>query len=596
MTAATFRDYNLPESFLAALDQRGFTEPTPVQEQVLSQPELDRDMVVQARTGSGKTLAFLLPLLSGLEGGNKKPRVLILSPTRELAMQSASESEFFGHIRGVGTAAIVGGMSMEQQIFKLKRGASVVVGTPGRILDHIRRGTLDLSEIETLVLDEGDSMMDMGFREELEAILEAAANRKKTWLFSATMPDSVFNLCRKYLNDPLRLEINHEEEQHADIVHRAYLVPSKQRMEALVNILLWEHPTLCLVFCHTKTDTGEVTARLQEEGFMALSLNGDMTQRERSNALESFRSGRVPILVATNVAARGLDVQGVSHVIQLGLPESMETFVHRSGRTGRAGHEGSNILLLTPQETGRFKFMIHDSEMKVEWQKVPDIAEISVIQRELREESLLGVTPKPEVRAWAESLLERSEDAADLAAKLLTVVVKDIPAGYALRETLQRELDQRRERASARREGRMGLRRGKDENRGFSVENPRFRSRGISIRITKGRNDQDWSVGRILGALCSALGVNRNEIGNIKMRDSHTEVELSPAAIASLDDGGRSRLIDRGLLSGSAREPHLGGPHRERRFDRSGESFSKRRYDRGSDYPSRRRAEKQTEK
>ena len=576
---ASFRDFNLPESFLAALDQRGFTEPTPVQAQVLSQPDLSRDMVVQARTGSGKTLGFLLPILSELEGGNKNPRVLVLSPTRELAMQNANESEFFGKIKGIGTAAIVGGMSMEHQIFKLKHGTTVVVGTPGRVLDHVRRGTLDLSEIETVVLDEGDSMMDMGFREELEAILDAATSRKRTWLFSATMPEAVFSLAQRYLNDPLRLELNHDEEQHADIVHRAYLCPSRQRMEALVNVLLWERP---------QERPGEVAGRLQEEGFMALALNGDMTQRERSNALESFRSGRIPVLVATNVAARGLDVQGVSHVIQLGLPDDMETFVHRSGRTGRAGHEGSNILILTPSESGRFKFMIRGSQMRVEWQKVPDIQEISIIQREVREEALLSAEPKPEIRAWAESLLEKSEDGAELAAKLLSVIVKDIPTGYALRETLQRELDARRDRASSRREGRTGGRfDGSPRERLRFRDGASPRGRGVLIRVSKGRNDQEWSVGRILGALCSSLGVNRNEIGNIKMRDSYTEVELSPAALDSLNDGGRSRLIDRGLLDGGPREPRLAGPRRERRFDRSGERLDRERFDRHERRPRR---------
>ena len=609
VTALSFRNYNLPESFLTALDQRGFNEPTPVQNQVLSQPDLNIDMVVQARTGSGKTLAFLLPLLSQLEGGSKKPKILVLSPTRELAMQNASESEFFGHIRGIETAAIVGGMSMEHQILQLRHGASVVVGTPGRVLDHITRRTLDLSEIETVVLDEGDSMMDMGFREELESILDAAVARKRTWMFSATMPNEVFALCRRYLKDPLRLELNNEEEQHEDIVHRAYLVPSRQRMEALVNILLWEHPTLCLIFCHTKIDTTEVSDRLQEEGFLAMTLNGDMSQRERNSALTSFKSGRIPILVATNVAARGLDVQGVSHVIQLGLPETMETFVHRSGRTGRAGHEGSNLLMLTPQESGHFKSMLRTSKMKVEWLKVPDIQEISVIQRELREESLLSVEPSPETRAWAESLLERSEDSADLTAKLLSVIVKDIPTGYALRDALQAELDRRRDRLSTRREGsfrdregsfrdregsfregRFGTRRdGERRSLGGEKGSQRFTGKGVSIRVTKGRNDEEWSVGRILSSLCSALGVDRNEIGNIRMRDSHTEVELSPKAIQNLEEGGgRSRLIDRGLLSGAGAEPRLGGPRRERRFDRTADSLDRgtpreRRFDRSAD-------------
>lgn len=577
---ASFRDFNLPESFLAALDGRGFMEPTPVQIQVLSQESFDRDMVVQARTGSGKTLAFLLPILAELENDEKKPKALILSPTRELAMQNASESEFFGRIKGISTAAIVGGMSMEHQFHMLRRGAAVIVGTPGRILDHVRRGSLDLSEIETLVLDEGDSMLDMGFRDELEAILDAAANRKRTWLYSATIPDAVFSLCKRYLTDPVRFEINHEEEQHEDIMHRAYLIPSRQRMEALVNVILWEHPTLCLIFCHTKNETGEVAGRLQEEGLMALALNGDMTQRERSNALESFRTGRIPILVATNVAARGLDVQGVSHVIQMGLPDNLETFVHRSGRTGRAGHEGSNLLLLTPQESGHFKRMIHDSEMKVQWLKVPDVREISIVQRELREESLLSVTPAPEVKAWAEALLEKSEDSAELAAKLLSVIVKDIPTGYPLRETLQNELDARRERLAARKEGRSRI-----GERHAAADRKRYTNHGYVIRVSKGRKDTEWSVGRLLGALCRGLGVSRNEIGNIKMRDEFTEVELSPMAVEALENGGRSRLQDRGLLSRDGdygrRSRERGGrenfqefsrPYRrERRFERSGD-------------------------
>ncbi len=582
----SFRDFNLPESFLAALDSREYTEPTPVQVQVLSQPDLKRDMVVQAQTGSGKTLAFLLPILGELEGGGKCPRVLILSPTRELAMQNAGESEFFGRIRGIATASLVGGMSMEQQIFQLRRGASVVVGTPGRVLDHVRRGTLDLSGIQTVVLDEGDSMLDLGFREELEAILDAAEHRERTWLFSATMPEPVYALAQRYLSDPLRLELNSEEEQHADIVHRCYLIPSRRRAEALVNVLLWERPALCLVFCHTKAETGEVAGRLQEEGFMALALNGDMTQRERTTALESFRSGRIPVLVATNVAARGLDVQGVSHVIQLGLPDDIETFVHRSGRTGRAGHEGCNVLLLTPTEAGRFKFMIRASHLRVEWRKVPDIEEISVVQRQLREESLLAAEPKPEARAWAESMLERCGDPVELAAKLLTAIVGDMPTGYSLRESLQRELDLRRERAALRSGfGRSGAR--FDGIR--RSENLRFRDgasprgHGTLLRVGKGRNDAEWSVGRILAALCGTLGVSRDEIGNIRMRDAYTVVELSPTARAALEEGGRRRLADKGLLDDTPREPRLSALKRERRFDRYGRRIgTDRRPERGA--------------
>jgi ATP-dependent RNA helicase DeaD len=584
VTAMNFRNFNLPESFLSALEQRGFSEPTPVQIQVLSQPDLNVDLVVQARTGSGKTLAFVLPLLSQLEENEKIPRILILAPTRELAMQDAEESDFFGKLKALDTAILVGGMNMEQQINKLRHGSAVIVGTPGRVLDHIRRGTLDLSGIETVVLDEGDDMLDMGFREELEAILDSASARKRTWLFSATMPDAVFALSKRYLKDPVRLEINHEDEQHEDIVHRAYLVPSHRRLEALVNVLLWEHPTRCLVFCHTKTDTGEVAGRLQEEGFMALMLNGDMTQRERSNALDSFRSGRIPILVATNVAARGLDVQGVSHVIQLGLPETLETFVHRSGRTGRAGHEGINILLLTPQESGRFKFMIHNSEMKVQWLKVPDIQEIAEIQRELREESIMSIAPKPEIRTWAASLIERYGNVEELTAQLLSAVMQNTPTGYALSSILQRELDQRKERMGNRRKERFRLRR--EDIDGQHIR-PGHKSNttgsAFILTIAKGHNDADWSVGRILGTLCGILDVSRSEIGNIKMHSSTTDIELSQSAAANLRNGGRERLIDHGLLFGSVRKPLLSGPRRERRFSRTGKPITVRRIKRNID-------------
>jgi ATP-dependent RNA helicase DeaD len=585
VTAVNFKNFELPSVFQTALDERGFNEPTPVQVEVLSQPDLNVDLVVQARTGSGKTLAFILPLLAQLGDGERKTRLLILAPTRELAMQDAGESEYFGRLKNIDTAALVGGMNMEQQISRLHRGAAVIVGTPGRVLDHIRRGTLDLSGIDTVVLDEGDDMLDMGFHDELEAILDAASGRKKTWLFSATMPDSVFDLSKRYLKDPVRLEVNHEDEQHEDIVHRAYLVPSHRRLEALVNVLLWEHPVRSLVFCHTKTDTGEVAGRLQEEGFMALTLNGDMTQRERSNALESFRTGRVPILVATNVAARGLDIEGVSHVIQLGLPDTLETFVHRSGRTGRAGHEGSNILLLTPQESGRFKFMIHNSEMKVQWLKVPDIQEVSEIQRELREESILKIAPAPEIQAWAVSLLERCENKEKLTAQLLTAVMRDVPSGYALRDILQRELDQRRERAGTRHEEHFRLHREKSSSRQrFFKGEANSTVPAFVLTISKGHNTPDWSVGRILGTLCSLLDVDRSEIGNIKMRSISTDVELSSTAAAKFRDGGKERLAERGLLSGSVRKPMLSGPRRERRFSSAGERIAGSRMERKTDF------------
>ncbi|GAB1427596.1 hypothetical protein MASR2M17_10230 [Aminivibrio sp.] len=333
-----FALYNLREELLLALKKKGFSTPTPVQEKVLERNEFSSDLIVRAKTGSGKTLAFLLPLLQEMELPLSKPSILILSPTRELAQQTAREAEWLSRYLDISVATLVGGLDMAAQIRTLREGAVIVVGTPGRTLDHVNRGTLKTDGIHSVILDEGDHMLDMGFRDELEGILDKLPNRERTWLFSATMPREVRDLSKKYLTSPVSLSLVEDGEQHEDIVHRAYLVPSRHKMEGLVNILLWERPKRGLIFCHTRLETMQVAQRLTSEGFNAGSLHGEMTQRERNAVLSSFKNGHLPLLVATNVAARGLDVDAVTHVIQIGLPDDRDTFIHRSGRTGRAGH------------------------------------------------------------------------------------------------------------------------------------------------------------------------------------------------------------------------------------------------------------------
>ncbi|HCL78539.1 MAG TPA: DEAD/DEAH box helicase, partial [Synergistaceae bacterium] len=389
MSDNCFAGYNLREELLLALQKKGFTLPTPVQEKVLALDSFDLDLIVRAKTGSGKTLAFLLPMLQEMDLPESNPKILILSPTRELAQQTAREAEWISRYMDISVATLVGGLDMAAQIRSLKEGAVIVVGTPGRTLDHINRGTLRTANIHSVILDEGDHMLDMGFKDELEGILDSLPDRKRTWLFSATMPREVRELSTKYLSSPLFISLVGEEEGNEDIAHKAYLVPSRYRMEGLVNILLWERPKRGLIFCHTRLDTMTVAQRLSESGFKAGSLHGEMTQRERNAVLASFKSGQLPLLVATNVAARGLDVEGVTHVIQLGLPDDRDTFVHRSGRTGRAGHEGINILLLSPQESTKFKYMLGSAKVPVEWHNVPDAEAIGKIQKEITEEKLL---------------------------------------------------------------------------------------------------------------------------------------------------------------------------------------------------------------
>ena len=574
MNESGFTIYGLREELLLALEKKGFTVPTPVQEKTLSLDNFETDLIVRAKTGSGKTLAFLLPLLQDAELPALSPKILILSPTRELAQQIAREAEWISRYMDLSVATLVGGLDMSAQIRSLREGAAIVVGTPGRTLDHINRGTLATGDISSVVLDEGDHMLDMGFRDELEGILDELPARERTWLFSATMPREVRELSKKYLRDPVYISLVEDGEQHEDIVHRAYLVPSRKKVEGLVNVLLWERPHRALIFCHTRLETMSVAQSLSGEGFNAGALHGEMTQRERNAVLSSFKSGRLPLLVATNVAARGLDVEGVSHVIQLGLPDDRDTFVHRSGRTGRAGQEGVNILILSPQEGEKFKFMLGSAKVSVEWKNVPSLDEIGKAQREIAEEKLLTVKEagdNEEYLAWAEDLLSRV-NAKDLVTRLLWTLASRKSAGYDLAEELERDL-RRKSRYSREKERPAAP---APKRRGDK------RPKGTMLRLSKGLAD-GWDVGRVLQAVCTSLNVDRSEIGVIKVKDDHVMVELLPVALSRFEADSRG-LERRGLLEeGGGRDSLFTSPHRSRqgrgRFQESGRPARKGKRD-----------------
>ena len=533
-----FEKYNLRVELLRAISEHGFDSPMPVQDSVLS-GDWHRDLIVRARTGSGKTLAFLLPLLNEMKIGERKPQILVLAPTRELAMQTAEESEFLGKFLRINTASLVGGMDIVAQLKALKHGAAVVVGTPGRVRDHVERGSFDTSEIHSVVLDEGDLMLDMGFREELEAILDSIPDfdKRRRWLFSATMPDDVKELASNYLRDPVTISLTEEGEQHEDILHRVYKIPSNKRFEGLVDILLWEHPSRSLVFCHTKMESIEIAQKLQDHGFSAAALQGDMTQGERNAVLASFKSGSVPCLVATNVAARGLDIEGVSHVIQLGLPDDRETFIHRSGRTGRAGHEGVNIILLSPPELGRFREMLRNTQIQLEWRDVPNIEMIRGAWRESAEQDLFAAPIDEnfgECVEWAKDLLTRAEPRI-LVAKLLSILGSRT-RGYSLDRELEREMARRNRPKIS---GQI-----RNQKNVVKLEAARKRPKGLFKKFTL--NNKTQNVGKILNALCTALKVERDEVGAIKLRDNSVLVELMPIAVSRLEQG-RAGLSKFGL-------------------------------------------------
>ncbi|KUK42581.1 MAG: DEAD/DEAH box helicase domain protein [Thermovirga lienii] len=519
----------LREELRAAMKEKGFVAFTPVQEQVMAMDDHDRDMIVRSKTGSGKTLAFLLPLLNEGTWSNGTPKVLILSPTRELAQQTAKEARWVGRRLDLALAVLVGGMDMATQIRDLKCGASMVIGTPGRVLDHLRRGKLDLSGLETIVLDEGDQMLDMGFREELESIMDSAPQVERIWLFSATMPEEIKALARKYLKDPQILSVG-EEGRHSDISHKVYRVPRDKRIEGLINTLLWENPSKALVFCRTKAETADIAARLSKEGFNTRCLHGDMSQRDRNLTLKLFREGLVNLLVATNVAARGLDIPYIEKVFQLGLPDDLETFTHRSGRTGRAGEKGENVVILNLKEAERFKVMLQRTKVKAEWLDVPDKSEILVMSRYRKQLDLMeeGHSPTEDFLEWAEELLKET-DPTLLVAKLLMEVAKDTPCGYELRNELNTERNNlKKVRKGASFDGKSS--------------NAHWNKSKATAKVVKiGLNPSvDWNVGKILGCLCNALGVRSSEVAGIKIRGQSVHVELSPLAIKNL----RKRELD----------------------------------------------------
>ncbi|MCL1875705.1 MAG: DEAD/DEAH box helicase [Synergistaceae bacterium] len=542
-----FEEYPIREELLLAIRRKGFNEPTPVQKKVLELNNYEQDLIVRAKTGSGKTLAFLLPLLENINPSTRTPHILILSPTRELTQQTEKEAAWLASIMDISAVSLVGGLEMMPQIRSLREGAAIVVGTPGRTLDHINRGTLNTRNIRAVVLDEGDQMLDMGFREELEGILDSLPTERRTWLFSATMPEEMRRLAMKYLVSPHTISLVSDGEQHEDIAHKVYLVPMRRRFEGLVNVLLWERPKRSLIFCHTRMDVIEVSQKLQEEGFAAGALHGEMTQRERNSILYSFKNGAVPFLVATNVAARGLDVEGVTHVIQLGLPEDMDTFVHRSGRTGRAGNEGTNLILLSPLEAGRFKGILRSSQMKIEWADVPEINKIRQSQREIAEERLLKAQPLPDdstdYAAWAADLLERAEPKM-LIAKLLSLINSRSTKGYNLSSELERERE-RRERSS--RTAASSEPRTKTASRSIGA-----RPKGAMLRF-KGGSGTGLDVGKVLRAICSTLDVESSEVGAIKIGKDSVNVELLPVAYSRYPQN-MARLAKRGLIPDNTEE------------------------------------------
>lgn len=369
----SFENLGLSEAILGAIKELGFENPTPIQEKAIPVLLEGRsDFVGLAQTGTGKTAAYGLPLLELIEQDEKIPQALILSPTRELGIQIADDlRKFSKNILNLNVVNVYGGASIDDQIRKLRRGAHVIVATPGRLLDMIRRKAVNLSKIEYLILDEADEMLNMGFKEDIDAILTATSEDKLTWLFSATMPKEVRRISKNYMTDPVEVTVGTANTTNKNIAHQYYLINNRDRYNVLKRVVDYYPDIFGIVFCRTRKETQEVAELLMKDGYSADSLHGDLSQVQRDKVMRSFKNKTLQILVATDVAARGIDVDDLTHVIHYNLPDEMEFYTHRSGRTARAGRTGQSIALVTPRDERKVKDLSRKLKVEFEQVKVP---------------------------------------------------------------------------------------------------------------------------------------------------------------------------------------------------------------------------------
>lgn len=433
---ASFANLGLSQVLLESITQVGFKKPTPIQEAAIPALMSGHDIIGQAQTGSGKTAAFGLPIIDTIAERDRRIQALILTPTRELAIQVSDALHNYGKHKGIQTLAIYGGQPYERQFRGLERGVHIVVGTPGRVMDHMRRGTLHLNDLRFFVLDEADEMLDMGFIDDIETIMKQVPEERQTALFSATMPPRIADLASRYLRNPQHISVRGKQMTVAEINQTSYEFPRGKKVEALVRILEAENPTSAMVFCRTKRNVDELGEALLQRGMLVETLHGDLSQVQRDRVMRRFRSGQAQILIATDVAARGLDIPEVSHVINYDVPESHETYVHRIGRTGRAGRTGEAITLVSPREFRWLRQVERTTRATIEPRRLPSQEDVNARRREKLVTLMRSVV---EDESTYEAYLGPIEDLADdvdlkqLAAALLHLYAEE--SGQATLDT-----------------------------------------------------------------------------------------------------------------------------------------------------------------
>jgi ATP-dependent RNA helicase DeaD len=421
LAPATFRSLGLSQPTVDALVQKGYDHPTPCQAETIPPALLGKDLVVQSRTGTGKTAAFGIPLVERVDLAVKGVQGVVLAPTRELAVQVADELSAIGKGRGVRVAAIYGGDSMERQNDLLESGVQLIAGTPGRVLDHLRRGTLDLKNLKMFILDEADRMLDMGFAEEMQKIVAFVPEERQTLLFSATIPASIKHLIYNFLKEPQWLLLSEDKVYVTDVEHVYCIVPRMKKEQTLYDLLLWEEPSSAMVFCNTREETRQVHEFLQKRGLPAEQLSSDLSQAKRERVLKSYREGKIKVLATTDVASRGIDVDDVSHVFIFSTPDSPEQYIHRAGRTGRIGKSGRAISLLSAHDIMNYNRLVKRYHIEVKELRPPSSDDVTRRTAERVLDLILKERDgSPDAVALADVLLSR-DDRRHLVASLLEV-------------------------------------------------------------------------------------------------------------------------------------------------------------------------------
>jgi ATP-dependent RNA helicase DeaD len=527
----SFVDLSLPAPLLKALQELGHDSPTPIQAEAVPLLLQGKDLIGQAQTGTGKTAAFALPLLTRLEREHRFPQVLVLTPTRELALQVCEAFRDYGrYLDGVHPLAVYGGQGYEAQLQGLKRGAQIVVGTPGRILDHLDRGSLKLDRLQAFILDEGDEMLRMGFIEDVERIIAAAPRDCQKALFSATMPAPILRIARSHLREPALVRIPSRTATVESIDQRYFLLRSEQKPEALVRLLEMEDHQGVLVFTRTKTATVEVADQLKKAGFAATALNGDMNQAQRESAIGRLRHGDLEIVVATDVAARGLDVERIGLVVNYDIPQDTEPYVHRIGRTGRAGREGKAYLFVTPGERRFLKAIERATGQTITAAQVPSAAELERKRRGRFRARLIRLREEQPL-AFYENFLENLAQEMDLSVAELAPALLCLAQGEQPLQVEKSSLDAQPpapplERKGERRTGGAVGAAPRSVPRKRGVErhpDAPFRYDRYRLEIGKKHNVK---VGDIVGAIVNEAEINGRSIGHIRLYDDYSTVEL----------------------------------------------------------------------